>query len=156
MAKDRRRIFALAALALVLAAAAMVGALGQRGSGHGPRYDKIARVIVKNLEVSRHFTRAVTGGTIKRVLPLVTVGDVAVLERMLGDENGKLGVAAAVLLTLLGAPGEAALKRAARSADVRTSLRARDGLLHLGQCRDPRIGNLDRDLCPAAPDGNLP
>lgn len=135
--------------ALALGGGAIAAIFWDQGPRQGGRYGEIARMISKNLKFGRHFTWAVTGATIKAVRPQIGTGDVAVLARMLGDQQGKLGVAASTLLTLLGPDGEAALKCAAKSADVRSALRARDGLMHIAQCRDPRVGNLDRTLCPA-------
>ena len=138
----------LGVAALALGGVVIAAISRDRAPRHGGRYDEIARLISRNLEFSRHFTWAVTGNTIKAVRPHVGAGDVAVLARLLGDERGTVGIAAASLLTLLGPNGEAALKRASKSADLGTALRARDGLMHIAQCRDPRVANLDRALCP--------
>ena len=149
MTPGKRRVVVLGVAALVLGGVAIATKSWDQAPAHGGRYDEIARMISKNLKFSRHFTWAVTGDTIKAVRPHVGAGDVGVLARMLGDQQGKLGVAASSLLTLLGPDGEAALKRAANSTEIRMALRARDGLMHIAQCRDPRVGNLDRTLCPS-------
>ncbi len=119
------------------------------GPSYGGRYDVIADLVEDNLHFGRHFTWAVTADTIKDVHPHVGVADVTVLERMLIDERGTVAVAAGSFLVLLGADGEAALRRAAASGDVRARMRANDALIQLESCRDPAVTNLDRELCPA-------
>jgi len=52
-------------------------------------------------------------------------------------------------LALAGPGGEAALKRMSATGEIPASMHARDRLMHIGQCRDPRIKNLDRALRPA-------
>lgn len=144
--KSRYGIFALAAAGLVLAAVMFLNRdLGPR---HGGRYDEIADLIQSNLKFSRHFTWAVNTETIRAVAPSVRTEDSDVLARMLGDERGTVAVAASSLLVILGPAGETALKRAANSADYREAGRARDGLTHLAQCRNPGVLNLDRTMCP--------
>jgi hypothetical protein len=118
--------------------------------GYSGRYGEIRRLVIDNLQLGRHFTRATNTVTIKAVRPHLVAGDVAVLARMLGDERATVAVAAAHLLELLGAPGEAA---AARNPDFRISGLAQDALRHIKDCRDPTIGNLDRAVCPAAEQG---
>lgn len=149
MTSGKRRIAMLGTAALLLGAITIAVISWDRAPRQGGRYDEIARMISDNLQFSRHFTWAVTGATIKAVRPHVGPSDVMVLKRMLGDQRGKLGVAASSLLTLLGPEGEKALRLAAESSEFRAALHARDGLMHIAQCRDPRIGNLDRSLCPA-------
>ncbi|MDH3700900.1 MAG: hypothetical protein OEU46_06270 [Alphaproteobacteria bacterium] len=135
----------------VVALGAVGGMLLWNGDdGYTGRYGEIRRLILDNLQLGRHFTRATNTVTIKAVRPHVATGDVAVLARMLGDEKGTVAVAAAHLLELLGTPGEAALRAAARNPDFRISGHAQDALRHIKQCRDPSIGNLDRSVCPAA------
>ena len=115
---------------------------------HGGRYDVIADLVEDNLHFGRHFTWAVTADTIKDARPAIGVADAAVLERMLTDQRGTVAVAAGALLVLLGADGEAALRRAAAPGDFRARMHANDALIHLAACGDPMITNLDRDLCP--------
>ncbi len=116
---------------------------------HGGRYDVIADLVEDNLHFGRHFTWAVTADTIKAARLRVGAADVAVLERMLADQRGTVAVAAAALLVLQGVDGEAALRRAVASGDLRARMHANDALIHLAACRDPAVTNLDRDLCPA-------
>jgi hypothetical protein len=144
--KLRFGIFALAAAVLVIAVVMFLNR--DSGPRHGGRYDEIADQIQSDLKFSRHFTWAVNTETIRAVRPSVGSQDADVLARMLGDERGTVSVAAASLLVLLGPVGEVALKRVAGSADYREALRAREGLMHLAQCRDPEVINLDRTMCP--------
>jgi hypothetical protein len=148
MTPGKRRKIILGTAAMVLGGVTIAAMFWDQAPRQGGRYDEIARLITKNLKFSRHFTWAVNTETIKAVRPHIGIGDVDVLARMLGDQQGKLGVAASSLLTLLGPDGEAALNRAAKSADIRMGMHARDGLMHIAQCRDPRVGNLDRAMCP--------
>ncbi len=140
-------VFGLAALAIGTIVAAFSG---DRGPRHGGRYDEIAEAITRYLEWGRHFTHAVTANTIRTVRRQTQPIDVAVLERMLGDEGRTVRVAAASLLALLGPGGEAALKRVAVAGDIPATMYARDGLMHIAQCRDPLNRNLDRTLCPSS------
>lgn len=149
MTPSNRRMMVLGVAALALGGVVFAAVSGDRGPRHGGRDDESARLITKNLELSRHFTRAVTANTIRALRAKVGAGDVAVLARMLADECGTVRVAAAALLALAGPGGEAALKRMAAAGDIPASMHARDALMHIGQCRDPRIKNLDRTLCPA-------
>lgn len=112
------------------------------------RYGEIHQLIMDNRHLGRHFTLATNTDTIKTVRKQVTVTDVPILLTMLGDEKGAVAVAAGGLLVMLGAPGEAALREASQSKDVRTSMHADTALIHLNSCRDPKITNLDREMCP--------
>ena len=138
----------LGVTALAFGGVAIAAIFWDQAPHQGGRYDEIARMISRNLKFGRHFTWAVTGGTIKAVRPHIGTGDVAVLARMLRDKRSTVRVAAASLLALLGPGGEAALKRVAAAGDIPAAMHARDGLMHIAQCRDPRVGNLDRTLCP--------
>lgn len=145
--KRKRRWLILAAVVL---GAVVAGYFFIRTDGprHGGRYDEIADIIDDNLQFGRHFTWAVNTETIKAVRPEIETQDVEVLARMLADERGTIRVAAGGLLVLLGSAGESALIRAKASDDFYARLAAQDALMHLAQCRDPTIGNLDRDVCP--------
>ena len=123
------------------------------GDGHFPgRYGEIRERILDNLQFGRHFTWATNTDTIRAVRPYVSVADVEVLARMLGDERGAVAVAAAHLLELLGRDGEAALRGAAGDPDFKIGMYAQDALNHIAQCRDPAVLNLDRTVCPAGAD----
>ncbi len=145
--KRKRRWLIVAA---VILGAVVAGYFSIRSDGprYGGRYDEIADMIDDNLQFGRHFTWAVNTVTIKAVRPEIAGQDIEVLVRMLADERGTVRVAAGSLLVLLGEAGESALIRAKASDDLYAGLAAQDALMHLAQCRDPTIGNLDRDVCP--------
>ena len=141
-----RRCWIAAALVAVAGLAWFIAR--DSGPRYGGRYDVIADLVEDNLHFGRHFTWAVTADTIKDMRAHVSAADVAVLERMLADERGTVAVAVGSLLVLQGADGEAALRRAQASGEFRAQMHASDALIQLGACRDPTIGNLDRELCP--------
>lgn len=147
MPRGRFRIALISAVFLAAAA----GALWlSTGDGHFPgRYGEIRGRIVDNLHFSAHFTWAVNTETIRAVRPHVGEADVGTLARMLADERASVAIAAAHLLELLGKPGEAALRAAAKDGNAKVRLYAETALQHLAQCRNPAVRNLDRTVCPA-------
>lgn len=146
---SRRRIGLGIAAAGIAAVALILAAPWWNTAHYSGRYGEIRALIVDNLHFSAHFTWATNTDTIKAVRPHVTAADQAVLVRMLGDERGAVGVAAASLLGLLGKGGEAALRKAAEGPDVGVAIHAKSELIHLEACRNPAIRNLDREMCPA-------
>jgi hypothetical protein len=149
MAGRKARYWLIALAAAGFAATVLVYLNRDTAPRQGGRYDEIADLIQDNLKFSRHFTWAVNTETIRAVKARINPGDLTVLARLLDDERGTVTVAAAALLVLLGAPGETILKRAAASPNTRKSIRALDALMHLAQCRNPKVTNLDRTMCPA-------
>jgi hypothetical protein len=109
--------------------AAVVGLVLLAGGAQAdPRYDELKRVVNRNTGFA-HMTRGVNMYTLIALRSCVAAGDIPVLTEMLADRDYVLQLAAAGVLVDLGAPGRAALERAAVGAtDARARMLIRDSL----------------------------
>ena len=135
------RLLAGCALALCVATAAVAQTAGEA------RYRELRELIRDNLHFTAHLTWAVTLETIADLRNEVGPDDITVLVELLGDDDGKVRVAASGLLTTLGEPAIPALEAAKNSSDYRVSMAAADALIRLEECRTNPAG-MNPDACP--------
>ncbi len=115
-----RRVGRVLAALLILSAAAVIGYAVWPKYGiclEGTRYEEIACLARRNLQLSAHMTWSVNRYTVDAVMAEVGADDIPVFVEMLGDDRAMLRSMAGYVLTELGPDGLAALNRAAESPD---------------------------------------
>lgn len=143
----RTRLLIAILLCGILAHAKVTDAQASRG---GPdRYTELRRLIKHNRHLSAHLVFAVDARTIKVVRAYVTVKDIPVLVKMMGDKNYGAASAASGLLATLGRQAVSALMEAAGAQHWQIAGHARDALRLIDDCYDESLrAVINPDVCP--------